>query len=27
MSTMTLKMGIEKILKQHVPEVKAVVAV
>jgi Fe-S cluster biogenesis protein NfuA len=27
MSTMTLKMGIEKILKQHIPEVKAVVAV
>ena len=27
MSTMTLKMGIEKILKQEVPEVKEVVAV
>jgi Fe-S cluster biogenesis protein NfuA len=26
-STMTLKMGIEKILKQEVPEVKEVVAV
>ncbi len=27
MSTMTLKMGIEKILKEQVPEVKEVVAV
>ncbi len=27
MSTMTLKMGIERILKQEVPEVKQVVAV
>ena len=27
MSTMTLKMGIEKILKQEIPEVKGVVAV
>ena len=27
MSTMTLKMGIEKILKQEVPEIKEVVAV
>ncbi len=27
MSTMTLKMGIERILKEHVPEVKEVVAV
>jgi Fe-S cluster biogenesis protein NfuA len=27
MSTMTLKMGIEKILKQEIPEVKNVVAV
>ena len=27
MSTMTLKMGIEKILKQEVPEVKEVVAI
>jgi len=27
MSTITLKMGIEKILKQEVPEVKEVVAV
>ncbi len=27
MSTMTLKMGIERILKQEVPEVKEVVAV
>ena len=27
MSTMTLKMGIEKILKQEIPEVKSVVAV
>ncbi|MBU0709828.1 MAG: NifU family protein [Candidatus Omnitrophica bacterium] len=27
MSSMTLKMGIEKILKQEVPEVKEVVAV
>ncbi len=27
MSTMTLKMGIEKILKERVPEVKEVVAV
>ncbi len=26
MSTMTLKMGIEKILKQEIPEVKKVVA-
>ena len=26
-STMTLKMGIEKILKQEIPEVKEVVAV
>jgi len=26
MSTMTLKMGIEKILKQEVPEIKEVVA-
>ena len=27
MSSMTLKMGIEKILKQEVPEIKEVVAV
>lgn len=27
MSTMTLKNGIERILKEHVPEVKEVVAV
>ena len=27
MSTITLKMGIEKILKQEVPEVKEVVAI
>jgi len=27
MSTMTLKMGIERILKERVPEVKEVVAV
>ncbi len=27
MSAMTLKMGIEKILKQEIPEVKEVVAV
>ncbi len=27
MSTMTLKMGIERILKQEVPEVKEVIAV
>ncbi len=27
MSTMTLKMGVEKYLKQQVPEVKEVVAV
>jgi Fe-S cluster biogenesis protein NfuA len=27
MATLTLKMGIEKILKQEVPEVKEVVAV
>ena len=27
MSTMTLKMGIEKILKEELPEVKEVVAV
>ena len=27
MSTMTLKMGIEQILKQEIPEVKEVVAV
>jgi Fe-S cluster biogenesis protein NfuA len=27
MSTMTLKMGIEKVLKEQVPEVKEVVAV
>ena len=27
MATMTLKMGIEKILKEEVPEVKEVVAV
>ena len=27
MSTMTLKMGIERILKEQVPEVKEVVAV
>ena len=27
LSTMTLKMGIEKILKQEVPEIKEVVAV
>ena len=27
MSTMTLKMGIEKILKEQLPEVKEVVAV
>ena len=26
MSTMTLKMGIEKILKQEIPEIKEVVA-
>ena len=26
-STMTLKMGIEKILKQEIPEIKEVVAV
>jgi Fe-S cluster biogenesis protein NfuA len=24
MSTMTLKMGVEKILKQHIPEIKKV---
>ena len=27
MSTMTLKMGIEKILQQEIPEIKEVVAV
>ena len=27
MSQMTLKMGIEKTLKQHIPEIKEVVAV
>ena len=27
MSTMTLKMGIERILKQQIPEIKEVVAV
>ena len=27
MSTMTLKMGVEKILKEQIPEVKEVVAV
>jgi Fe-S cluster biogenesis protein NfuA len=27
MSTMTLKMGIEKILKEEIPDVKEVVAV
>jgi len=27
MSTMTLKMGVEKYLKEHVPEVKEVVQV
>ena len=27
MSTITLKMGIEKILKQEIPEIKEVVAV
>ncbi len=27
MSTMTLKMGIEKILKQEIPEIKEVIAV
>ena len=27
MSTMTLKMGIEKLLKEEIPEVKEVVAV
>ena len=27
MSTMTLKMGIEKVLKQQLPEIKEVVAV
>ncbi len=27
MSTMTLKMGIEKILKEHIPELKEVAAV
>ena len=27
MSTMTLKMGIEQVLKQEIPEVKEVVAV
>ena len=27
MSTMTLKMGIERVLKQEIPEVKEVVAV
>jgi Fe-S cluster biogenesis protein NfuA len=27
MSTMTLKMGIERTLKQHIPEVKEVVQV
>ncbi len=27
MSTMTLKMGIERVLKQDIPEVKEVVAV
>jgi len=27
MSTMTLKMGVEKFLKQHVPDVKEVVQV
>ena len=27
MSTMTLKMGIEKVLRQEIPEIKEVVAV
>ncbi len=27
MATMTLKMGIEKILKQEIPEIKEVIAV
>jgi Fe-S cluster biogenesis protein NfuA len=27
MSTMTLKMGIERVLKQQIPEIKEVVAV
>ena len=27
MSTMTLKMGIEKLIKQEIPEIKEVVAV
>lgn len=27
MATMTLKMGIEKVLKQEIPEIKEVVAV
>lgn len=27
MATMTLKMGIEKVLKQEIPEIKKVVAV
>ena len=27
MSTMTLKMGIEKILKEEIPEIKEVIAV
>ena len=27
MSTMTLKMGIERVLKQEIPEVKEVVAI
>ena len=27
MSTMTLKMGIERVLKQEIPEIKEVVAV
>jgi len=27
MSTMTLKMGIERLLKQEVPEVKSIIAV
>lgn len=27
MSTMTLKMGIERILKQEIPEIKSVIAV
>lgn len=27
MSTMTLKHGIERVLKQHIPEIKEVIAV